>query len=540
MAVCLAQFAGCSRENFKNEADAAVYEIVNTKWGHNYGPRANYLISDVEPDANEVRLGIPESGMLNLARAVAIATAGNRDYQQQRESLYLQALDLTGERHRYARQWFASLGLIAQREGEQDDIHTENTLGVDQELLFKNGVVFTIGAALDWALFFGHDPASALQSILSAEIAVPLLGRGAGRVAWEELTQAERDVVYQIRSFCRFRKIFVVSITSDYYRLLKLRDLTTNTKNSWESKTKLTRRLRMEAAEGRVARFQVDQAEQSELSSKETYLRSVRSYDRSLDAFKDRLALSPSSPILLDPNALNAILDGDMEMPGYTLEEAIDIALKCRLDLMNTSDQVNDALRKVELAAEGLGIQLGITGRARMGSRPDTDFTRIQFHEGSYALGLTGNVPLDRLLERNAYREATITLAKHQRGREQTVARIELEVREAYRRLEEEAESYQTALKSLELARTRVKVSPLLWAGQRMNTRDLLEAQDALLAAENSLTNARTNYAIVKLEFFRDIGVLNVQPDGMWMPYEDIDENNSAPPRQLQEDGGMP
>ena len=49
-----------------------------------------------------------------------------------------------------------------------------------------------------------------------------------------------------------------------------------------------------------------------------------------------------------------------------------------------------------------------------------------------------------------------------------------------------------------------------------MNTRDLLEAQDALLTAENSVTHARINYATAKLEFFRDIGLLNVRPDGLW------------------------
>ena len=45
------------------------------------------------------------SDILNLAQAVAIATAHNRDYQSQKEALYLSALGLTLERHKYARQW---------------------------------------------------------------------------------------------------------------------------------------------------------------------------------------------------------------------------------------------------------------------------------------------------------------------------------------------------------------------------------------------------------------------------------------------------
>jgi outer membrane protein TolC len=505
-----------SPDKYVDQADQDVYRIIDKKWDVEFGHKANGLIDDIERDVNEVQVLIPESGLLNLAQVAAIATTQNREYKRQRELLYLKALDLTGEHHKYARQWFASLGLIADRDENDESVHTNNTLAFDQTFLLKNGVTVSTGVALDWIRFLGQDPRTSLGSILTADIAIPILGKGAGKVAWEQLTQAEHDVVYQIRSFCRFRKRFVVSIMSDYYRLLQLNDSATNTKNSWESKKELTQRLRMEAAEGRVARFHVDQAEQSELAAKERYLRSIRTFDRSLDAFKDRMALPPDVNIVLDPNELTVLIASDMEMPKYALEEAIHVALERRLDLANISDQVVDTARKVKLAAEGLGVQLGLFGSARVASRPNTDVANLQFHEGAYELGFVSDLPLDRVSERNAYREATIALIKHQRDSEQTVAQIKLEVREAYRRLEEEAESFQTALKSLKLARLRVKVSPLLWAAQRMNTRDLLEAQDALLTAENAVTHSRINYATAKLEFFRDIGLLNVRPDGMW------------------------
>ena len=74
----------------------------------------------------------------------------------------------------------------------------------------------------------------------------------------------------------------------------------------------------------------------------------------------------------------------------------------------------------------------------------------------------------------------------------------------------------ETQKQSLELARQRVTVSPLLWEAGRINTRDLLESQDALLLAEDSLTAALVDHMIAKLSFFRDIGVLQVKPEGMW------------------------
>ncbi|MFC1793523.1 TolC family protein [Planctomycetota bacterium] len=535
----LAMGACRSPETYVDQANQDVYRIIDKKWDEDFGRKANYLISDIEPDANELQVIIPESGMLSLVQAVAIATAHNRDYQGQREQLYLKALDLTGERHKYVCQWFGSLGLMYSSDDGDEETSTDAELGIDRTFIFENGITVGAGVAIDWMRFLIGGPRTTLESILSADVAIPILGRGAGKVAWENLTQSEQEVLYQIRTFSRFRKSFVVSIVSDYYRVLQLNDAVINSRNSLESKKKLTERLRMEAGEGRLARFQVDQSEQSELAAKDRYLRQVRTFERRLDSFKDRLSLPLDSNCVLDQNELTILTEHELEMTGFGLTEAFETALERRLDLMNTADRITDAARKVELASEGLGVQLDLVGSARIGSRPDIDFANFQFHRGNYGLGLAADLPLDRLLDRNAYREASIVLMQRSRGYEQAVSRIKLEVREAYRRLEEEAESFQTALKSLELARMRVNVSPLLWAAQRMNTRDLLEAQDDLLVSEDNVTSSMIDFTIAKLEFCRDVGILNVRPDGMWEQHEYARDDSSfherpAPQRTLR------
>jgi len=50
----------------------------------------------------------------------------------------------------------------------------------------------------------------------------------------------------------------------------------------------------------------------------------------------------------------------------------------------------------------------------------------------------------------------------------------------------------------------------------RADTRDVLEAEDALLGARNSVTEALVDHTIAKLEFWRDTGVLEVNEDGLW------------------------
>jgi len=204
--------------------------------------------------------------------------------------------------------------------------------------------------------------------------------------------------------------------------------------------------------------------------------------------------------------------------PDYDLDAAIETALVQRLDLANSADTVEDMERKVVVAADNLGVELNLVGSAGVNSTPQTKFERLQFHNGTYSLGLEADLPLDRKAERNAYREALIVLEQRRREYRNDVSGVELDVRQAYRELQVAAERYETQKNSLELAETRVESTTFLLQAGRVDTRDLLDSQDALLSAQNDVTSALVDYAVAKLSFFRDIGVLQVRPDGMWEP----------------------
>jgi outer membrane protein TolC len=272
----------------------------------------------------------------------------------------------------------------------------------------------------------------------------------------------------------------------------------------------------MEANEGVTPRFQVDQAEQSELLAQDSYLRAQQRYEQQLDVFKISLSLPTDAKMELDQNELELLADKGVVETDYELDAAIETALARRLDLANVADAVEDATRKVAVAADNLGVELNLVGSANVRSTPQTDMDRLRFHQGAYALGLEADLPLDRKAERNAYREALITLEQRQRQYGNDVDQVKLDVRDAYRKLREEAESYRTQQKALQLAKMRVGVSPILWEAGRMNARDYLESQDAYLSAQNDVTSALVSHAVAKLNLFRDIGVLQVRPDGMW------------------------
>jgi len=514
--VLFGALGGCSREYYKQDADKEVYGIIENKWDPNYGQITNYRVSDGAPNDVEVISRMPSSGVLNLADAIALATEYNRDYQSQQESLYLAALDLSLTRYQYARQWFGTIDASYTKTGDVEEEPFNAEGGFDHQLLLGDGILVGTRLAVDWARFLTGDPQTSLSSVLTASLSAPLLGAGAGKSARENLTQAERNVLYRIRTFNRFRKTFVVSVISDYYRVLQQRNSVAIQEDSYERLVESTNQLRMEVEVGQRPAYDLAEAEQRLLAAEQNVVSTRQRYEQVLDNFKIRMSLPTDADVRLDPNELEALKDIGVSQPEYSAADSIDLALEQRLDLSNTRDGLVDSERKLVLAADGLGPQINLIGSADVQSEPETKVTRLLFHEGAYSLGVTADLPLDRKAERNAYREALINVQQRQRNYSEQIDRIKLDVREAYRNLAETAESYRIQKIGLKLAEERVAVEKLSLQYGRGTVRLLLDSEDALVQAQNDVIGALIDHLVAKLSFFRDVGVLQVRPDGMW------------------------
>ncbi len=498
------------------EADQEAYQIIGNKWQDDFGQMANYKIRDSVPAEEEIAALVPPSRVITLNQAVAIATQFNRDYQSRRESLYLSALDLTLTRHDYARQWFGTFDGQYLNSGGIENNTLSSEAGVDQAFIRAGGIIANAGLSIDWTRFLSGDPYTTLGSVLTANITAPLLGRGGGKTAWENLTQAERNVLYQIRSYNRYRKTFVVDIIRSYYNVLEQMKSLDVIRASYERQVDTTNQLKMQVEVGQLAPSEVFEAQQQLLSAENSVVSARQRYAQTLDSFKVRLSLPTDADITLDPNELKALEDMDINLPEYTVEDAIVMALERRLDLANTRERLEDTERKLVLAAEGLGVQLNLIGSAGVESTEKTDFTRLRFHEGTYSLGFEADLPFDQKAERNAYREALISLVQQQRGFDEEVENIKLAVRQAYRDMEEKTKSYQIQKLSVALAERRVEEQKLRLETGTGIIRLLVNSENALVSAENELTSALVAYMNAKMSFFRDIGILEVRPDGMW------------------------
>jgi len=230
-------------------------------------------------------------------------------------------------------------------------------------------------------------------------------------------------------------------------------------------------------------------------------------------------ALPADAPVeLVAPGRENA---GPLEMDGNA---AIKLALDNRLDLRVALGEIYDAQRAVAVAADALGAELTLFGAAELGERRSigsatADNAKLRPDKGIYSALLTLDLPFERTAERNAYRGSLISLERAVRSVQILEDQIKLDVRNKLRDLLESRESLHIQAKAMLVAQKRVKSVDLFLEAGRAQMRDLLEAQDALLSAQNRITLAAIDYRIAELELQSDIGVLKIDEKGLWQEY---------------------
>ena len=72
-----------------------------------------------------------------------------------------------------------------------------------------------------------------------------------------------------------------------------------------------------------------------------------------------------------------------------------------------------------------------------------------------------------------------------------------------------------------------MEAASLLVSLGRGDTRDITDAEDDLTEAQDNFTEALVDYRVSELELQRDLGVLQVTPDGL---YEEVDLFGSQTP----------
>ncbi|MDP2898462.1 MAG: TolC family protein [bacterium] len=462
----------------------------------------------------------PNATKLTLAQALEVSVANSRLFQDQKERLFLSGLSLTLQRHL----WTPQLGLTGSagvgKDGAERSINADSKFSVGQLLASGANVALNLGTNV--LEFFTGDKRRAAASVLSLSFTQPLL-RGGGRlVAMENLTQAERTVVYDVRSYMRFKRQFSVDVAQSYYRTLQARDTLVNNLRIYMSLRRdvIERNEMLKVERAGVRSLDVDEVKQDELAASDDLIFARQDYLDALDAFKiSPLGLPTETPIVLDEKELESLekkAAAGLPPPEVKVEEAVERALTNRLDVMTAQDQLEDAERAVLIARDALRAGLDFSISTSTNTEAPTKALKFQFDEGSYTASILADLPIDRKQERNAYRQALISLESEKRAFSLMRDNVKLEVRRAYRSLERAGSTVEIQRMGVELARKRVDNTKMSLEAGVAVSRDVLLATRSLLDTQLALTQALVTYEIAKLQLWLSIEEFHVDEKGMW------------------------
>ena len=488
---------------------------------------------------------------IGLKDAVQIAARGSRDYQGRKESLFTAALGLDLENQKFRTTFTGMMNASvdsSESEGERETRYGEaNKVGASRT--FADGTQLSSAIAVDLAGMLSGEKTSSWGLLADASISIPLM-RGSGRlVNMESLTQAQRSLVYTIRDFEQYKREFMVGIASAYLNVLLTKRMLVNEEENYKRVIISTRRSRRMADANRMSPSDFDQSRQSELSARNSWISAFESYDASLEAFKGQLGLPPDARIDLadqDLEELQAYVEkfAKTELGEYDageaaaplalerpksvdeagalkdqVDRAIALAVENRLDFRSNIDRIEDAQRQVLIAEDALRAEVTLGGRASAGegAKAGSD-ENGEFNLGEAVFGSTLSIdlPFERTAERNAYRGSLIQLEGAVRAYQAAEDALKESVRAAIRSLRETREQLKIQYLAVSLAERRVRNNDLLLQAGRAEMRDVLEAQAALLSAQNALFSAIRSYRVRELELQKELGLLEVTIDGVW------------------------
>ena len=215
-------------------------------------------------------------------------------------------------------------------------------------------------------------------------------------------------------------------------------------------------------------------------------------------------------------------------LPAVALSEddALAIARENRLDWMNARARLVDAWRKMDYFANALKSGLSFTAEGGLGTLRN-DAARFDSRTGVARVGLRFDTPLNRLVERNDYRESQIDYQRTRRDYMLFEDKISQSLRNTLRiidlsqlNFELRRAAVQVAISQVDLARLRLEEPPRPGVVAQIGAttaRDLVTALNDLLAAQNDFLSMRTGYEVLRLVLDFEAGTMQTDPDGMWV-----------------------
>jgi len=293
--------------------------------------------------------------VVTMEKAFQVALLNARVYQFQLENVYAAALPVTLLRFSFSPQFIAGLSpttgiagagntfgtltpaqnpvtsFLYQTRATGNQVSTLNYGSVaGAGKLFDNGTRILASFATQLIFnFVGKNPTQpTVRSYLPLQMVVPFLRGGGRALTLEGLTQAERNLVYQVRSFAKFRQEFVVSTlvagqvqnfgttvpsvgftgggnadtVIGFLNVVEDVQLLENTSKNLATFERIAE-VYLQLIEGEssgLSRLQLDQVLQQVQNARVQVLQSRLNFRNDLDGFKQQLGMPPDTPMIVD------------------------------------------------------------------------------------------------------------------------------------------------------------------------------------------------------------------------------------------------
>lgn len=523
---------GCTPAQYASQADHDAYRAVRDARQEVLGQGGSfditYLPLGAGRAASSITVGDRTIDLLSakpqkitLDESLQIAFRNCRSFQDAKEDLYVRALAVTSSQRGWG--WPPLFGGDATASVNRTAVNEDGSVnaaaahvGPTLTEKLRNGGLLTLGYSLDLASNLTGWKNTNVGSLMNANFTQPLLRGAWDDLAYEPQYRLERNFVFAVYGYERFTQTFAAGVVTQYYAVLSQQDQLQNDVGNIARLKETAALTKVLVEGGQASRIEQDQADQNVLNAEVRYQQDQQTYRNMLDNFKLLIGLPIVSTVELDyPGALEALgKTGPLPEP-LDEQAATTAALRTRPDVLVAASQLRDANRNVEIAANNflpqLDAQLGISAPGT----PPREFARTQFNRNIRSAGMTFDYNLDQTDNRNAYRVALVAQQKAQRDLDELLDTVRLQVRQAYRGLEQSRTSYKLQVRSVEIAKRRQKLAALQQKEGQASARDVLEAEEDLRSAQNGMTSALTEYTTTRLTFLATLGMLWIDDKGL-------------------------
>jgi outer membrane protein TolC len=397
--------------------------------------------------------------------------------------------------------------LLDGREG-QERVKTQTAnLGVRDVL--PTGAEVSVTGNIQKRYGTGGDSDSDAVASWTAAVRQPLLSGAGYDASHEQLTDAERQALYDVRDFELSRQDLVLRVQSDFYAVVAQKRVVRNRKRSLERFEFLKQRSMRLFEVGRTSEVDMYRANREYLSAENDLIDAEQEYAARLDRLKILVGLETTDEF----EVAEEIPESKVEIPNWA--GAIRVALHNRLELMTTRNEVEDARRRLRIREQELLPELdAIASMTRSGQ--DRRVRDVEVDEDRYRLGVELDLPLDRVRERGAVRTARIELRRRRRALALLEDQVMLEVRDSLRGLRSADNSHRIQKEIVKSERKNARIAQMRFENGEIGIQDLTDALSSLADAEDRSVREQVNVETARTQLQRDLGLMRVAEDGKW------------------------